>query len=326
MSTWGRNDQAVTANSTTTRETSNGAPIGTYVLVKGDQTFQGTGANSAFGNTSPGSRANVDVRMFNNITMGAFIPNMAVGIFGVDATEASVANGGIATAVLTFAGSGYPANATVTVTAVGTGSSGVVNAFANATTGRIQSLLIQAPGSGYDVHPNITVAAPPALTFNGNTLGVNVTSNFITLGGNAAFFANGDVVQYLVGTGNTALGGLANGASYFVINANTSALQLSNTFNSTSTPIDITSAAVTPQPGHSLTGQRATGEVTVGGAKNNGVAHAGWVVRREGSGGRAGRVHYETLVAMGSLGAQTAAFGTPALVADASDDTILPDS
>ena len=31
-------------------------------------------------------------------------------------------------------------------------------------------------------------------------------------------------------------------------------------------------------------------------------AHAGWVLRREGSGGRSGRVHYETLVAMGSLG------------------------
>ena len=44
------------------------------------------------------------------------------------------------------------------------------------------------------------------------------------------------------------------------------------------------------------------------------------------SGGRAGRVQYETLVAMGSLGAQTAAYGTPALVADASDDAQLPDS
>lgn len=30
-------------------------------------------------------------------------------------------------------------------------------------------------------------------------------------------------------------------------------------------------------------------------------AHAGWVLRKAGSGGRSGRVHYETLVAMGSL-------------------------
>jgi hypothetical protein len=34
---------------------------------------------------------------------------------------------------------------------------------------------------------------------------------------------------------------------------------------------------------------------------NNAGGHAGWVLRTEGSGGRAGRVHTETLVAMGSM-------------------------
>lgn len=42
-------------------------------------------------------------------------------------------------------------------------------------------------------------------------------------------------------------------------------------------------------------------------------AHAGWSLRTVGTGGRAGRVHYETLVAMGSLSG------------DASDDTQLKD-
>jgi hypothetical protein len=37
--------------------------------------------------------------------------------------------------------------------------------------------------------------------------------------------------------------------------------------------------------------------ISVGEAAANPVAHAGWVLRREGSGGRAGRVTYETLVA-----------------------------
>lgn len=41
--------------------------------------------------------------------------------------------------------------------------------------------------------------------------------------------------------------------------------------------------------------------------------HAGWVLKTEGQGGRAGRVTYETLVAMHSL------------TGDASDDTDLPD-
>jgi hypothetical protein len=42
-------------------------------------------------------------------------------------------------------------------------------------------------------------------------------------------------------------------------------------------------------------------------------AHAGWNLRTVGQGGRAGRVFYETLVAMGSM------------AGDGSDDTLLPD-
>lgn len=43
-----------------------------------------------------------------------------------------------------------------------------------------------------------------------------------------------------------------------------------------------------------------------------GPAHAGWVLRTEGSGGRAGRVFYETLVAMGSMSGDD-------------EDTVAPD-
>jgi hypothetical protein len=52
----------------------------------------------------------------------------------------------------------------------------------------------------------------------------------------------------------------------------------------------------------------------VGGAKNKGVAHTGWNLRTVGSGGRAGRVQYETLVAMGTLNT------------DGNDDSVLPDA
>ena len=47
------------------------------------------------------------------------------------------------------------------------------------------------------------------------------------------------------------------------------------------------------------------------------VTHAGWTLRTEGSGGRAGRVFHETLVAMGSMGPDT---GT------VQDDTQYPDA
>lgn len=46
---------------------------------------------------------------------------------------------------------------------------------------------------------------------------------------------------------------------------------------------------------------------------NTKMAHAGWNLRIEGTGGRAGRVQYETLVAMSSISN------------DASDDAVLPD-
>jgi hypothetical protein len=46
---------------------------------------------------------------------------------------------------------------------------------------------------------------------------------------------------------------------------------------------------------------------------NTKMAHAGWNLRVEGTGGRAGRVQYETLVAMSSISN------------DASDDAVVPD-
>lgn len=59
-------------------------------------------------------------------------------------------------------------------------------------------------------------------------------------------------------------------------------------------------------------GGDATATATVGG-EATGPAHTGWHLRKVGSGGRAGRVHYECLVAGG-------------ITTDGADDTILPDS
>ena len=109
MAQWGRNDQSVTVTSSTTKETSNGAPIGTYTAVKGDQVNRVNGANAHFGNTL-GSRANTDLAMFNNTSMNAFVTGKAVGVFGVSATEESNGAGQIGTTYVTFSGSGYPAN------------------------------------------------------------------------------------------------------------------------------------------------------------------------------------------------------------------------
>jgi len=235
MAQWGRNDQSVTANSTTTVETSNGAPIGTYTAVKA-----GGGANAHFGNTSAGSRAATDVNMFNNTTPSAFLSGAAVGVFGVDTTEIAVSN-----------------------------AAGIAHAGWNlrrAGTGPIIRGVYANNGVGYNNADILVVKSPVA-------------------GGNATFSISTNSTG-----GNVALTLTNAGSGFNVVTIPTSNLFVTNS-----------------------TGGTAAGNTTV----------SSFVVT---AGGRAGRVHYETLVAMGSLGAQTAAYGTAALVADASDDTTLPDS
>jgi len=82
----------------------------------------------------------------------------------------------------------------------------------------------------------------------------------------------------------------------------------------TETVIDITGTGNNAQnflinAGTTATATAALGEGTVGGS-----AHAGWVRRTVGTGGRAGRVFSETLVAMGSISG------------DAADDIQYPDA
>lgn len=59
---------------------------------------------------------------------------------------------------------------------------------------------------------------------------------------------------------------------------------------------------------------------TASGAEGLKIPHAGWVLRKEGRGGRAGRTQYEVLVAMSSI------TGDAGRVAgDPSDDDTLPE-
>lgn len=421
---WGQNDSAPNANSTTTKETSNGAPMGVSNWVaKGS----GRGAspvamtpNAHFGNTSPGSRANVDVNMYGNTTVGAFINNMAIGVFGVNATSMTNGGDGLILPTVSNPGSGYSANATVTLTLTNGGSSGVVNAQSN-SVGKISNLNISTAGSGYMTAPTLTIAAPASIsiganttnveptgansTFNANTLGITAnqyiaisTANtvFPTVGqkvlyrvpasntavaplvgntyywiafsnttvvtlaqsyaaaiantpvntlnpGSAAmtgalantydviltasaqYFQAGDKLTYGVPTGNTAIPPLTGNSTYYVTFANSSALALSATAGGANISFSpsFTSAEV-----HTLTGTTATGYVDVASVYPE-VTHAGWVVRREGTGGRAGRVHFETLVAMHSIGVNgttsTGVYGTANVISsNAAIDAIVP--
>jgi hypothetical protein len=326
MSQWGRNDQAVTANSTTTTETSNGAPIGTYTRVKA-----GGGANAHFGNTSAGSRAATDVNMFSNTTIDAFVTGQAVGVYGLDANEMGVSTSstnGIYR--VTSGGSGYGANAVVTLTfANSVANVSAANSTINTTSnaGRVTALTSNASITGISEVPVLTIAAPAAINIiaNNSATGFSNTADTIIVASANSKFQVGDRVFYAVPAANTPIAPLTGNTFFFVSFANTTTIKLATT--ATGANIDITDARTTATGEvHTIRGDTATGLLIPTGAKRQGAAHAGWVIRTEGTGGRAGRVQYEVLVAMGSLGAQTAGFGTPALVADATDDNIFHDS
>lgn len=239
MPLWGRNDQAVTANSTTTKESSNGAPIGLWARVKGARSGTANvshAANAHFGNTSAGSRAREDVNLFNNVSSGVFVSGQAVGVFGVSATEMS--------------------NNTINHSADQPQHAGW--SLRKAGTGGIVSITLTGTATGYSNTDQIIVSSPVA----GGNGKITMTTN--TSGGNLALVI------------------VTPGFGFLATNASTNAVYANSTGGAT---------------------------VTGSGATFLPVA-----------GGRAGRVHHETIVAMGSLGAQTAPSGTPALVSDAATD------
>jgi hypothetical protein len=337
MAQWGRNDQSVTVTTSTTVETSNGAPIGTYALVKA-----GGGDTAHQGNTN-GTRANTDKTMYGNTTISAFVPGVAVGVFGIGAN--TTGDGGAEMALssgtsngiyrVQTGGTGYGANAVVTLSF----SNGSSNALAanstvsasGATAGRVTALTSNAVITGVTGQVNLTIAAPAAINItanstsfaNGTVAGAS-NSSFIVSSANTRWQV-GDRLYYGVPAANTPIAPLTGNTYYYVSFANSTVIKLATT--ATGSNIAITDTRVLgAAETHTFQGDTATGTLELSGAKIGGVAHAGWVLRTEGTGGRAGRVQYETLVAMGSLGAQTAAYGTPATVADGSDDNVVHDS
>jgi len=258
-------------------------------------------------NTGAGSNQQA---FYNNVTPDAFVQNITAGQFGVDTTEIGVGSGAVAQVTITNAGTGYGA----TINSVITGGGGTgANVGFSATVGKLTSSTINNGGSSYETNPTVTIPAPPATTFNANsavTAGTGGGANSTIALSSAASFAANDAVTYTVAAGNTAISGLTSGTKYYIQFANATVVALSSAPGGSR----ITLTKGLTQTGHTLQGDTATAVAVVGGAFNKGVSHAGWVVRTVGSGGRAGRVQYETLVAMGTI------------TSDGSDDTVLPDA
>lgn len=247
--------------------------------------------------------------LYGNTTANAYGDGQRNTMLAVDSTEEAVATGKLAFINIDFAGSGYSANATVTFSANNTGSGGAANTTANTSTGRIQVVTISSNGSGYTNNPVVTISAPTAIIFNGNTA---VSANTIALSSANSKFLVGDKVTYAGNTTSTPVG-LTDTAQYYVSFSNSTVIALSTTKGGANIAITPAPYASASAGGATLTGETATATAVIGGAKNKGIPHTGWVLRTEGTGGRAGRVQYEVLVAGG-------------ITTDGADDQILHDS
>lgn len=157
-------------------------------------------------------------------------------------------------------GSGYTANATVTISNTGpTGSGAAANAQSN-TTGKITAINITTPGSGYLTTPTVTISDPANTTFNANsdvTGGSGAGANNVIALSSAARFVANDQITYTVAAGNTAIGGLTSGTTYFVEFANNTVVALKASL--TGSRIALTKGPT--QSGHALKGQTATGVI-----------------------------------------------------------------
>lgn len=258
-------------------------------------------------NKTPNTSNQTD--LFGNTTLDSFVTGMKVGQFGIDSTEIGVSNGAVVSYTVTSPGSGYSANAVVTVTIAGVANVTVANSTVN-NSGKVSALTINVATTGLTTSPSVSIAAPAVKSFNANTQGVDAAADAILISTANSIFRVGDYVTYSVAAGNTALSPLASGSQYYIVAANTTAVKISSTKGGTAANLEI---VVADEAGHSLRGETATAVAVVSGLKDK-VAHTGWVVRTEGTGGRAGRVQYEVLATLNGP------------TTDASDDTYIKDA
>ena len=254
-------------------------------------------------------------------------------------TSGAVMSGGIANATVYFArqanttaihlyttfanatannGIGKPSTGLISIGAV-SGTAGnhcLVGQKAAATAvlsgGRVDSYTITSSGSDYTSAPTVTIAAGQNNAFNAAS--AVAANGEITISSHT--FVVGDRVQYNR-NGTTAITELTDLAYYYVMEIASNKLYLAATKGGTK--MTLTDG---PSANQWLIGETATATATLGvgdaGSGNNlgrqrdmMGAHLGWVKRTVGTGGRAGRVHYETLVAASSISGDGEDLATP---------------
>ena len=241
--------------------------------------------------------------------------NMEVGGSSLaDSTAVFVINTGSTTA---FKIASNLANAlagtALSITGTGNNAQTFVGDTATATAtvsgGVVTGITVSAVGSDYQAAPAVTVEVPKMTI---PTSAVNAGTDVITFAGHG--LSDTDQITYnQVGSG-TLMSNVTNGQTVFVRDKTDNTFKIAAT--SGGTAIDIgtghnaqTFTIVTDAVQGTAVANLGLG--VDGDDDRREIAHVGWVKRTVGTGGRAGRVHYETLVAASSISGDAEDVATP---------------
>ena len=263
-------------------------------------------------NMRTGTKLTYDSQGGTNLAQnsGNIADSTALFVIRVDADTIKLAsnltNAEAGTAIDFTGGSSNVGNSSQTLTG------DTATATATISGGAVTAITVTDVGSDYQSTPSVTVEVPKMTIPTGN---VNASSNVITF--TAHGLSDGDQITYNQVGGGTLMTNVTNGQTVFVRDKTDDTFKIAATEGGT---------AINIGTGHSaqtftiVTGATQATAVASLGLGNDGdtntteISHVGWVKKTVGSGGRAGRVHYETLVAASSISG------------DAADDIALPDS
>ena len=241
--------------------------------------------------------------------------NMTVGGSNLaDGTAVFVINTGSTTAFkIASSLSNAQSGTALDITGAGNNSQTFVGDTATATAtvsgGVVTGITVTAVGSDYQSAPAVTVEVPKMTI---PTSAVNAGTNVITFAGHG--LSDTDQITYNQVGGGTLMTNVTDGQTVFVRDKTDDTFKIAATSGGT---------AINIGTGHNAQTFTIVTDAVQGTAVANlglgvdgdddrrEVSHIGWVKRTVGTGGRAGRVHYETLVAASSITGDAEDIATP---------------
>jgi hypothetical protein len=289
MSSWGNNDNAANAPYWA---------VSSVVTTNAPTVSAPTAANVAL--------------LYGNTQFQAYTTNETVGLFLVDAAETISGGDKVVDISLSNQGSGYVEAPGVQIVA----SAGAYSATATASIagGKVSNIAVSNTGIGYTSTPAVTITQPVLTITTARVITANDTIMYTAHGQ-----ANAAALVYNWG-GSSNIGGLLNGTTYYAAPLDANRFQLSTTAANAANAvvINLTTTGQSTQYFDIVDGVRATAVADRGLSQGQSGAehatHIGWNLKTVGAGGRAGRVQFETLVALANP------------IGDGSDDLSLPDA